>query len=174
MTKRNYESTGLDIQAAMVDLATKHPDKSTRPRFIRWGEHLVTTIYDWRVPTSGTISIEFIEASSDVRQGFDVKVDNGRIFVQQNKVSHLRTWHDAELPDIVAYDYETSDGVMKCWNVYERSWPDGQTTEEKWTGNSGFFVEEVNETEKVFHCSHGAVSNPNFNCLVVRVRIEQA
>lgn len=172
MTVQNYESTGLDIQAAMVDLATKHPDKSTRPRFIQWGEHQVTTVYDWHVPNSGTISIEFTKVSSDVRQGFDVKVDNGGILVGEKPVGHLRTWHDANLPDEVSYEYETSDGVLKFWNVYERSWPDGQTTEEKWTGNSGFYVEETNQSERVFHCSQGAVAKPNFDSLVVRVRIE--
>ena len=172
MTKLDYKSTELDIQAAMVDMATRHPDKSSRPRFIQWGEHLVTTIYDWQVPTSGTISIELLSAVSDVRQGLDVKISHGKVFLAESQVDHLRTWFDPELSKEVSYDYEASDGMLKLWNVYERRWPDGQITEEKWTGNSGFFVEEVNELEKIFHCSHGSVPNPKFDCLVVKVGIK--
>ncbi|MGV3485054.1 MAG: hypothetical protein ACO1RT_11615 [Planctomycetaceae bacterium] len=174
MTTKDYKSTGYDIQAAMVDLATRYPDKARRPRFIQWGEHQVMTIYEWQVPITGKVSIEFVDASTGVRQGFDVKTNNGSILVDGKYVDHLRTWYDPSLDNSVSYAYECSDGLLKFWNVYERTWPDGTTTEEKWTGNSGFYVEEISETERIFHCSHGAVTEPTFDCLVVRVRIRRS
>jgi len=173
MTVNDYKPTGFDIQSAMVDLATRCPDKTKRPRSIKWGEHSVMTIYEWHVSNSGTISIQFVDSGGDVRQGFDVKANDGSIFVDGESVDHLRTWKDSDLDDAVSYTYESSNGLLKFWNVYERKWPDGTTTQEKWTGNSGFYVEEVSEYEKIFHCSHGAAEDPKFDCLIVRVRISQ-
>ena len=50
--------------------------------------------------------------------------------------------------------------------------PGGQKVEEKWTENAGFWVEATGENERVYHCSHGMASPPDFDSLVYKVSIK--
>jgi hypothetical protein len=47
----------------------------------------------------------------------------------------------------------------------------GQVVDEKWTGNSGMWVEEVSSNERIYHCSHGMAPKPDFDSLVFKVTI---
>ncbi len=171
MADFDYSKTSLDIQSAMLDLATRYPDKNRRPDSIRWGEYEVRTVDLWGVPAKGKITIQFLESNSEARQGIDIKTNGSLILVDGEEISHLRTWHDADLEDTVEYQYNCPDGQLLVWNVFERTWPNGEKMEEKWTGNSGFYIEKLNDCERIYHCSHGLCFPPDFESLVVRVKL---
>ncbi len=135
------------------------------------GPYQVKTVDSFRVTKIGTVAIQFLKSKLGVRQGFDIKTI-GSIFLKKGEaVSHLRTWNDPELEDEVHYYYESRNEVLQFWNVYERLWPLGETTEEMWTGNAGFYVEYVNAKTRVYHCSHGLCDCPDFESLMVQVII---
>lgn len=166
----DYAESGMNIQTALLDHFKRFPDKATRPKHILWGGLAMSTGDSIPVPKRGEVEAEFLSIKDDVRQGFDLKV-KGWIQLQDRRVKLLRTWHDPDLEDTVRYSFGSQDGLLRVWNVYEMSLRGGQVFEEKWTGNAGFWVERVSETERIYHCSHGMASPPDFESLVFRVRV---
>lgn len=168
----DYAYTGMDISQARVDQANMYPDKISRPEYIIWnGEHVQTFDW-WDVPTSGIIKIEFISAIDDIQQGVDVKIDAGAIRLETGEEAPvLRTWYDDRYEDTVEYPFHTSSDRLCIWNVYKLQHPSGRVTEEKWTGNSGFVVEQLNVGTRLYRCSPGGLSRPTFEGLVVKIRV---
>src|SRR5581483_7174074 len=103
---------------------------------------------------------------------FDLEIDKGWIELAGGEhVPLLRTWKDERLPDIVEYPFHSRDGLLWVWNVYEMTYPSGEKVDEKWTENAGFWFEVVSESERIYHCSHGMATPPNFESLVFKVTI---
>ena len=169
----DYAGSGLDIQAAMVDQVRRFPDKRMRPAFLLWDGVHVRTADAIHVPQEGMVTATVVSVESDVRQGFDLKFDDGWLeLADGERVPLLRTWRDRRYEDTVTYPFVSRDGLLWFWNVFERTWPDDAVTEEKWTGNAGFWVERPEEYRRVYHCSHGLGERPDFGALIVEIRIE--
>lgn len=169
---RDYSESGLTIQLAMLDHVKQFPDKANRPESIRWGNLFVKTSDSMSVPNSGIVRIEFLKSSLAVRQGVDLKIDNGWISISENdRVSLLRTWHDEEFENVVEYPYFSVNGTIKTWNVYERIYSNSRIEAEKWTENAGFWVEQNENNVRIYHCSRGIVYPPDFESLLYKLTI---
>jgi hypothetical protein len=169
---KDYGADGIDIQTAMVRHVQAHPDRATRSKYILWGHQAVWTTYDLAVPDEGRFRLEFLSEPRQPSQGVDVKAEGGEIRLSSGEsVQTLRTWHDARYEELVEYPYKCKAGLLKIWNVYQRVWPDGRVTEEKWTGNAGFLVEQRGRDRWVFRCSDGPSKSPDFGRFVFQVSI---
>lgn len=168
---RDYADSGMTIQEAMNDHATRFRDKKNRPRFLLWNGLRIWTSDSIPVPQRGVVQAEFLSAKRDIEQGFDIKVDGWIELAGGERVNHLRTWNDEKFEDVVEYPFFSGDGRLWVWNVYKMRYPGGQTVEEKWTENAGFWVEHVSKEVRIYHCSHGMAAPPDFESLVFRVSI---
>jgi hypothetical protein len=169
---RDYADSGLTIQYAMNDHATRFPNRRTRPRFLLWSGLTIWTSDSIPVPRQGIVRAEFLSGDSSVRQGFDLRIHDGWIDVGNGEPSPLlRTWWDERFEDVVEYPFCSRDGQLWVWNVYEMTYPSGEKVEEKWTENAGFWMETIHENERIYHCSHGMTKPPNFDSLVFKVSI---
>ncbi|MCP3996563.1 MAG: hypothetical protein GY722_16130 [bacterium] len=169
---KDYGADGVDIQTAMISHVQAHPDRTSRPKHILWNGEAVRTSFDVTVPKEGRFRVEFLSEARQPPQGVDVKVENGEILLPRGEgVQTLRTWHDSRYEEVVEYPYTSKAGVLKVWNVYYRSWPDGRITEEKWTGNAGFIVEQEADGRWVFRCSNGPSESPDFSQIVFRISV---
>jgi hypothetical protein len=170
--RSDYGRAGISIQAAMVRNVSDHPDRTTRPRFVLWNGQKVWTTYEVPVPDIGRFRIEFLSDPREPLVGVDVKAENGLVQLSGGEeVATLRTWHEPRLESSIEYSYRSSDGRLKVWNVYRRSWPDGRVTDEKWTGNAGFTVVDEGERSFLFRCSDGGCAQPDFGRLVFRFSV---
>lgn len=168
---RDFAADGIDIQTAMIRHVRSNPDRSTRSDHILWNGQAVWTTFAVAVPKVGELSIEFLSEPRESAQGVDVKAEDGAITLPGGGVQILRTWHDSCYVDAVKYPYRSEVGRLKIWNVYRRPWPNGQVTEEKWTGNSGLLVQQEADARWLFRCSDGPSEVPDFGRLVFRFSI---
>lgn len=169
----DYAASGMTVQQAMVDMVKRFPSKKDRPNFIQWGQLRVQTADAIPVPARGTIRLEFTSARRGLEQGCDLSVAGWFTLENGFKVDHLRTWNDPRFEPVVSYPYESKDGIIWFWNVYRRQTSNGQTIEEKWTENAGFWIEEVKPQVRVYHCSPGILGAADFESLVVKVSFEE-
>lgn len=169
----DYSESGLTIQAAMVDLTRRYPERRERPELL-WAGRTVKTADAIAVPRRGTVRGEFLSSKGDVEQGFDLKVVCGLRLEGGEEVPVLRTRNDPRLAPSVEYPFSCRDGRLWLWNVYKMQYARGETVEEKWTGNAGMWVEERSPSERIYHCSHGMAKPPDFECVVFRIAIRAA
>ena len=167
----DYGKSGLTIREAMLDHANRFPEKNNRPRYLLWNGRHIWTSDPFRVPIEGIVRLEFLKSSQAVRQGADLEVDGWIELAGGGHVPLLRTWQDEQFEDVVEYPFFAKDGLLWTWNVYEMTYRGGQKVEEKWTENAGFWVEVIGENERVYHCSHGMASPPDFDLLVYKLTI---
>ncbi|HUV63274.1 MAG TPA: hypothetical protein VMW24_05205 [Sedimentisphaerales bacterium] len=171
-TTRDYAESGLTIREAMLDHAKRFPNKAKRPDHILWAGHRIKTADVFHVPQRGIVRAEFLSAMEGVEQGFDIQLDGGWVELEQGEhVPHLRTWKDKDFDDVVEYPFFSPDERLWVWNVYKMKYPGGQIVEEKWTENAGFWIEHISENERIYHCSHGMATPPDFDSLVFKVRV---
>lgn len=168
----DYAGSGLTLQQALVAHVKRHPDKKSRPQTILWRGHRVRTSDLILVPCEGILRLEFLSFPQSIRQGVDLKVNGWIKLPGEEQVPLLRTWQNERLDDVVEYPFFTKDGYLWTWNIYEMTYPGGQIVEEKWTENAGFWVETIGDHERVYHCSHGMASPPDFNSLVFKLTIK--
>ena len=167
----DYAGSGHNIQSAMQDWYKRSLGRADYPNYILWNGLKVKTGDWWSVPRSGRIRVEFVGWKNDVEQGVDVKIDKGSLaFADGTKIPLLRTWADPALNPVVEYPYNSRTGRLLVYNVFKREDPHG-LVDEKWTGNAGFWVEEVSEFDRIYHCSHGLAPEPDFDLLTFRVRV---
>ncbi len=170
--ERDYGAEGIDIQTAMVRHVRAHPDRARRPKHILWNGEAVWTSFVVAVPRDGRFRLEFLSEPREPSQGVDVKAEDGAIMLAGGeRVGTLRTWHEPRYEETVEYPYESEVRLLRVWNVYRHTWPDGRITEEKWRGNAGFLVEEEADGRLVFRCSNGPSEPPDFDQLVFRFSI---
>lgn len=168
----DFGDAGIDIQSAMIAHVQAHPDRATRSKYILWNGRAVWTGIELHVPRQSRFQVEFLSEPRDPAQGVDVKAEDGAIMLPSGEsVQTLRTWHAPRYEPVVEYPFISKAGLLKVWNVYHRLWPDGRITEEKWTGNAGFLVEEESERRWLFRCSDGPSRTPDFEQLVFRLSI---
>jgi hypothetical protein len=168
----DYATSGLDIQYAMLDHFKRYQNKTLHSEYILWDGIKVKTGDWWVVPDRGRIKIELIEWQSGIEQAVDVKIEDGCLtLVDGTEVSLLRTWTDSRYDNIVEYPYFTRAGRLFVCNVFKRLWPSGRVTEENWTGNAGFWVDEISPLDRIYHCSHGAAPTPDFSLFIFRVTV---
>jgi len=160
----------MSIWQAMLDRGKKRADSERGPVTIIWMDKIVQTADVFQVPRRGTIRLECIHNSASIRQGFDIKMKGGCVLANGEVVPLLRTWCDERYESVVEYDYRADDSVISTWNVYE-TWRGSELITEKWTGNAGFWVEAVGTLDRIYHCSAGPLSVPNFEFLVYRVTV---
>jgi len=169
----DYAHSGLVIQYAMLDHFKKFPDKNRRPPFILWDGKQIFTADRIPVPSKGRIRTEFITSKSDTEQGFDLSINGYLKLVNGEKIKTFRTWNDPRYESAVEYPFMSKDGLILAYNVYKMVYPGGQIVGEKWTGNAGFWIEVMNENERIYHCSHGMAIRPDFESLVFRVTVQR-
>jgi hypothetical protein len=168
----DYASCGRTIQFALVDHAKRFPDKSHRPPFILWDGKRIWNTDAIPVPSQGIVRGEILSAATDIPQGFDLNLHKGWIeLLGGERPELLRTWHDQRYEDVVEYPFVSGDGLLRTWNVYEVTYPNGQKVEEKWTSNAGLWVETINDSERIYHCSHGKADPPDFESFVYKVSV---
>lgn len=167
----DYSSSGMTIQQAMVDHVKRYPQKEGRPDHIIWAGRAVKTVDWWDVPKKGEIVAEILSIKKPIDQGFDIDVEGHLRLSEGEEVPRLRTWADDRYENIVRYPYVGKSGRICIWNVYKMPYPNGQVKEEKWTGNAGFWVENVSYNERIYHCSHGVAVSPDFEALIFKVSI---
>ena len=166
----DYATTGLNIQSARIDQYQRRSG-NPMPDFILWNGRRVKTGDWWSVPKQGRLRIHLLDAKGKVEQGVDVKCEKGYLtLVDGTKIPLLRTWADPALDPVVEYPYVTRTGRLLIYNVFKRDWG-GRVEEERWTGNAGFWVEEISQLDRVYHCSHGVVSKPDFDLFTFRVTV---
>lgn len=170
-TDIDYAESGMTLQQAMVALAKRYPDKKNRPNTVLWGSRRVQTSDAIRVPNMGIVRIEFLTSPQAFRQGVDLKVDGWIELAGGEHVPLLRTWQDERFEDVVEYSFFAKDGILWTWNIYEMMYPGGKKVVEKWTENAGFCVDVIGENERVYHCSHGSTSPPDFDSFVYKLTI---
>ena len=155
-----------------MDHVRRFPDKSSRPDHILWDGIAVQTYDWWDVPENGIVAIELLSAEGGIRQGVDVKLEDGAIKLPNgDSVSLLRTWKDDRFEDALEYPFHSRARRLCVWNVFERCLPNSETTEEKWTGNSGFWIERVGNVERIYHCSHGMAEKPDFDLFRFKIGV---
>ena len=166
----DYAQRGVSISAAFLEQARRVP-KEERPDYVLWGGSKVQTGDRIPVPRKGRVRGEFLSAKPVTEQGFDMKVKGWLELAAGERVSPLRTWYDEKYEATVEYPFSSRDGLLLVWNVYKMHYPGGQIVEEKWTGNAGFIVEQIGERDRIYHCSPGNLSEPDFESLVFRISI---
>src|SRR4051812_14748094 len=158
----DYADSGMDVQSAMIDHFTRFPDKQSRAGHIRWNGRQIYTADPIAVPEYGSVRADFVHFARDVEQGFDLTC-NGWIELPNGvRIVTLRTWVNDSLPLTVHYSYRAIDRKLWLWNVYKMRYSGNQAVEEKWTGNAGFWIEEISPLERIYHCSHGMATPPDF------------
>jgi hypothetical protein len=167
----DYKDSGLTIQYAMLDHFKRYPRKEDRPPHILWDGRKIVVADRINVPQRGQVMAEFITSKPGMRQGIDISLDGYLELANGDRVKLLRTWADARYGSTVQYQFFSNDGVMGVWNVYEMVWPGGRVTEEKWTGNAGFWIEPISDSQRTYHCSPGSANPPDFEALVFRISI---
>lgn len=167
----DYAETGMSIQKAMLDLARRFPDVSTRPPGIRWGTRLVRTFQWLPVPHEGRFRLVFFSGKYEPRQGVDVKSEKGGILlVDGRQLPILRSYYTEDLVDEVEYAYSAPRGMLVVWNVYQVR-RGMEVIDEKWTGNAGFHSQEIGPGSWRFYCSSGPNKVPCFDDLVFSIEI---
>lgn len=169
----DYAMSGLSIWQAMLSQGKKRAKDERGPVTLRWGDKIVRTADVLQVPARGVVRLECLQCASDIRQGFDVKMNGGCVLANGEVVPLLRTWCDEKYESVVEYAYQADDGLLSTWNVYE-TWRGSELVVERWTGNAGFWTEEVGTLDRIYHCSAGPLSAPNFEYLVYRMTIAAA
>lgn len=167
---RDYADSGLSIRAAFLDQGRRSPT-AKRLDHIFWAGLRVTTGDALPVPEDGIVRGEFLSSKGDIEQGFDMRVEGWLTLRDGTRVKLLRTWNDPRHDPVVEYPFHSRDGKLWVWNVYKMRYPGGQVAEEKWTENAGMWVEGISDRERIYHCSHGAASPPDFESLVFKVSI---
>jgi hypothetical protein len=168
---KDYGGHGLTIQNAMLDQYRRFPNKNNKPEYLLWQGLRIKTADSLTVPTCGTVRGEFLSSKGPTEQGFDMDADGGFQLQNGEWIHPLRTWNDPNLQPCVEYPFRSEDRLLWVWNVYKVKYRGGQTVEEKWTGNAGFWVEEIDSTERIYHCSHGSAKPPDFESLVFRIKL---
>lgn len=167
----DYSTLGVTIRTAILRAGSKRPPTRNQPIVIRWGKHLVQTTDVMAVPTRGVVRGEIVRVKGDPDQAFDLKVDGWIQLATGDKVSLLRTWNDSRYESVVEYPFHSKDRLLRIWNVYKMRYAGGQAIEEKWTENAGMWIEEISSTERIYHCSPGTASPPDFDAFVFKVSI---
>jgi len=167
----DYQATGMTIQQAMLDTVRSRKGENVPPK-IRWGNLAVQTSDCIAVPGIGKVRIEILSSRQvRLKQGVDVKVNGAFRLADGERVATLRTWDDPRYESTVEYPFESHDGKLWVWNIYEVESPNGQVETMKWTGNAGFWVENHGNEERIYHCSANQCSPPDFEALVFKIKI---
>lgn len=70
-------------------------------------------------------------------------------------VNAVKIWDEEGLPRIVEHVVDPRGQVLKVHNKYKVKHPNGEVTEENFTGNAGMVVTEVGVTKRRYECSSG-------------------
>lgn len=168
---QDYAKSSLTIQSALIDQFKRFPDKKTRPQCILWEGLRIKTADSIPALKAGRIRGEILRSKGEIEQGFDIDIKGWLQLIDGKKVKRLRTWNESLLAPDVEYPFCSKDGLIWVWNVYKMRYPGAQVVEEKWTSNAGMWVEEESQTERIYHCSSGAASSPDFECLVFKISV---
>jgi hypothetical protein len=161
----------MTIRAAMVADAKRFPRLSSSENFIFWGGREIRTSILLR-PTwkEGFVKLTFLKRKGATKQGADIKVDDGLLHSLEGlSFKTLRTWNDDEYVDNVEYRYLSETKSIFVWNVYVVDYGKDRLIEEKWTENAGFWVEHIEPSSYILHCSSGPMPVPDFESLVIRI-----
>ena len=168
----DYAQSGLSLQLANLEHFNRFPDKTSRPDHILWNGIRVKGADRWDVSQRGRVRIELLSAKSGEEHGVDLKIEDGWVeLLNGDKIPLLRTWVDPRYDNVVDYPYFTKTGRICVWIVFKRHYKNGRVIEEKWTGNSGFWVEQEGKNQRLYHCSHGMAPTPDFNAFTFRVTV---
>ncbi|WP_139225146.1 hypothetical protein [Dokdonella immobilis] len=167
---KNYERENVTIQQAMM-AECKRLGKPLREISIRWQDHEVKT-FDWiSVSKKGKLTVRLLHYGIEVRQAVDIRAKEGGIFISDSdRVEVLRTWADPDYEDVMIYPFECS-GELCISTACETLLPNGKIEIERFTGNSGFWVEEQGKI-RTYHASPANVARPNFESFVFSIEIE--
>jgi hypothetical protein len=166
---KDYAQQSVTIQQAML-MERKLALAGSRDISVNWGGRQVRS-FDWiSVPDRGTIRIELLRYAATPRQAVDVRAANGAIVISPSEhVPVLRTWADSEFEDTLVYSYACS-GELCISTATETRLPNGNLEIERFTGNSGFWIEE-RDGARTYHASSASAPTPDFESLVFSIQI---
>ncbi|MDA8235191.1 MAG: hypothetical protein M0Z31_10400 [Clostridia bacterium] len=118
------------------------------------------------------VEVEFLDYNDTYQQGFEVSIDQrkGTVEINGQKLSAPVFWtHTA--PKIFSFKCYTkkTEGFLNIWNVWQNI--EYKDNVDAWIGNSGMFVEKLEDGALIFHCSNG-VGEVNFDDLVFKVKVK--
>lgn len=139
--------------------------------YLRWGSQLVFHSLRLVAPIVGRFIYDIERGPGDGTVGFDIEPEEGSVLIEpESAVKVLRIWDDRRFLSHGSYRFQ-SKGTLRVWNVYKTLLPQGKYRDEKWTGNAAFTVETLAPDAIRLHCSPGFVSEPDFEHLIVRLRL---
>jgi hypothetical protein len=137
----------------------RHRNETLQELFVRSrgdavavGHFLVSQV--GRIPIRrGTLQIHLV-SPPDPNQGLRFDSNGGSIALPDgSSVERVQIWHEPELPDFVTYEIWTPADQLLIWNVYRVHHPNGETTEDYWTGNAGMVLLNESKGYRRYGCS---------------------
>jgi hypothetical protein len=136
-------------------------------RPVRVGEWLVRQLDVIPIKT-GKLTIRFLKGD-DESHGIRLKATDG--WIEMSDGAHAKvvdTWRAPGLSDEISYRVHCPSGAIKVWNIYKNKHPDGTTTVDMWTGNSGLVVLADEVRKLTYGCSRNT-GDFDPRCLVVQI-----
>jgi hypothetical protein len=131
---------------------------------------------NWTVGQSALIPVRdgsvTIRLLSGKRRGHGIrlKARDGSIELSDgSRVKVVDTWFDASLPDEITYQVRADDGHIRMWNVYQTVHPNGEITQDMWTGDAGMVLLSESSNKRTYGCSPG---NSAFNPRSLVIEVE--
>ena len=160
----------MTIQQAMLDSVRSRSGGPVPPK-LQWGNLTVQTSDCIAVPRNGRIRLEFVSAKPGIKQGVDIRVNGAIRLADGEGITTLRTWEHPDYEGTVEYPFQSLDGELWVWNVYEVTYLGREVEVMKWTDNAGFWVEDHGNGERTYHCSAGQCNPPDFEALVFKIKV---
>lgn len=79
------------------------------------------------------------------------------------------TWRAPGLPDVITYTVSCPSGGLLLWNIYQVTHPNGEITEDMWTGNAGMTLLSARPNGRTYGCSPGGGGDFEPRRLIVEV-----
>jgi hypothetical protein len=132
------------------------------------GDDIAHAIYKRQVRPGMKVVISLAPGKTDPVQGLCMKVQGGKLKVEESVASDIVLWTDSAPPTVIAEVLQTKgeSGELRVWNC----WRGRHGSTDAWLGDAGMVVVEDGEVVEL-QCSDG---RPLFTKtdLVVRLRFE--
>jgi hypothetical protein len=112
----------------------------------------VQNIYRHRISSGQQVHIRRIQSVASPVQGLRLKVDQGSLLVNGQKLKDVVLWADSAPAEVHAICESRSASVeLRAWNC----WRDSAGTMQAWIGDAGMVIEEIGNRARL-KCSAGS------------------
>lgn len=139
---------------------------------IEYKNRKVFMAYETVVLRNQIIDIEFVKFNKSVKQGIEMSMDRSKGYLQvidvdNEKIKHPIFWTDTAPSSFrVKCLPRKKEGTLLIWNIW--IYPEEERID-AWIGNSGLYIEKVEDNVSMIHCSNG-IGRVNFDDLVFKVK----